>query len=93
MAAAVDDVTSTNFETITSFVMREHKDQEMVVFLQAMQVSQLLRRVGRFKFHIDCSDVQRLFWEQNPTLAVGSMTESDGSTTPKPPPPPPLFFK
>lgn len=38
-AVSVDDVTSTSIETITSFVMREHGDQEMVVFLQAMQTS------------------------------------------------------
>lgn len=38
-AVSVDDVTTTSIETITSFVMREHRDQEMVVFLQAMQTS------------------------------------------------------
>jgi hypothetical protein len=31
-------VTDTNVETITSFIMRELKDRELAVFMNAMQV-------------------------------------------------------
>eukprot|EP00619_Florenciella_sp_RCC1007_P000552 CAMPEP_0205907396 /NCGR_PEP_ID=MMETSP1325-20131115/2522_1 /ASSEMBLY_ACC=CAM_ASM_000708 /TAXON_ID=236786 /ORGANISM="Florenciella sp., Strain RCC1007" /LENGTH=340 /DNA_ID=CAMNT_0053273487 /DNA_START=19 /DNA_END=1041 /DNA_ORIENTATION=- len=35
----IDDVAGTDFETLTSFVMKEHANQELVVFLNAMQTS------------------------------------------------------
>eukprot|EP00621_Florenciella_sp_RCC1693_P007722 CAMPEP_0182531262 /NCGR_PEP_ID=MMETSP1323-20130603/8446_1 /TAXON_ID=236787 /ORGANISM="Florenciella parvula, Strain RCC1693" /LENGTH=417 /DNA_ID=CAMNT_0024740785 /DNA_START=67 /DNA_END=1321 /DNA_ORIENTATION=- len=35
----IDDVAATDFETLTSFVMKEHANQELVVFLNAMQTS------------------------------------------------------
>ena len=34
----VDDVETTSFETLTSFVMRTQQDRELVLFMQAMQV-------------------------------------------------------
>merc|ERR1719223_1871599 len=41
MAAQVGkgDVTDTNVETITSFIMRELQDRELAVFMNAMQLS------------------------------------------------------
>jgi len=35
----VDDVATTSFETLTSFVMRTQQDRELVLFMQAMQTS------------------------------------------------------